>query len=402
MAMVDEDVTLNVSEEDAGLEYTQSMYVPPHGRLRLTAEEKLAHEVARRREQELERRARIFDAKRRTIGVDKEALDAQVAERKRREENERQHRFDGASEMLAIDRQLKLIEAENSRLRRQAEMETRQFSTMNLSKDRSDTYDLNDKFALRKSQPMRLGDNDPRCGPASMLKFGGEDLMKAERVRQQQLQQVMFIEQQKFEKAMLAEDGGADSAIARETAEMIALRTEMEEEEKGLRKALLKQNQVANIEHAYERAHQRSADVEEQMETDSAELYHHANDPFLNEKGTQVHNGRVRRAEYKGSTREERFQGRLILEQQAEERASHKIDGKVLDLQFAGHQEFTRRQMVLLERERARKKREAAMAVAQENQQLRIEHTTKTKAINELYTNKFSPEFFQQFGTGCR
>lgn len=401
MAIVGEDATLNVSEGDEGLEYTQDMYVPPHGRLRLTAEEKLAREVSRRREQELERRARIFDAKRRTIGVDKEALDAQVAERKRREENERQHRFDGASEMLAIDRNLKLIEAENSRLRRQAEMETRQFSTLNLSKDRSDTYDLNDKFALRKSQPMRLGDNDPRCGPASMLKFGGEDLMKAERVRQQQLQQVMFIEQQKFEKTMLAEDG-ADSAMDKETAEMITLRTEMEEEEKGLRKALLKQNQVANIEHAYERAHRRSADIEEQMETDAAELYHHANDAFLNEKGTQAHNGRVRRAEYKGSTREDRFQGRLILEQQAEERVSHKLDSKVFDMQFAGHQEFTRRQMVLLERERARKKREAAMAVAQENQQLRIEHGTKTKAINELYTNKFSPEFFEQFGTGCR
>merc|ERR1719456_1686069 len=51
---------------------------------RLTDEEKLARDCMRRRQSDLERRARIFDAKRRMIGVDKEALDAQVAEKQDR------------------------------------------------------------------------------------------------------------------------------------------------------------------------------------------------------------------------------------------------------------------------------------------------------------------------------
>merc|ERR1719502_1289383 len=55
---------------------------------RLTEEEKLARDCMRRRQTDLERRARIFDAKRRMIGVDKEALDAQVADLANRKEQE--------------------------------------------------------------------------------------------------------------------------------------------------------------------------------------------------------------------------------------------------------------------------------------------------------------------------
>lgn len=70
-------------------------------------------------------------------------------------------------------------------------MRRMRFSSQHLSKEQSDTYDLNDPRALRKADAIRKGDDDPRCGAASMLKFGGEDLMKAERKRQQQKQQAM-------------------------------------------------------------------------------------------------------------------------------------------------------------------------------------------------------------------
>lgn len=43
-------------------------------------------------------------------------------------------------------------------------------------------YDLNDPDALKKDKPARVGDDDARCGPASMQLFDGEDLGKAARV----------------------------------------------------------------------------------------------------------------------------------------------------------------------------------------------------------------------------
>merc|ERR1719450_1164510 len=74
---------------------------------RLTDEEKLARDCMRLRQSDLERRARIFDAKRRMIGVDKEALDAQVAEKQamKAAQNRDDHR--GDRDMQAVDKQLK-------------------------------------------------------------------------------------------------------------------------------------------------------------------------------------------------------------------------------------------------------------------------------------------------------
>lgn len=386
----------------AGLEGLDTHVLDAACRARLTQEEKLAREVARRREMEMERRHRIFDAKRRTIGVDKEALDAQVAEHERQREEQRKLDTMSDRSMAALDRHLKIQEATKKQMLHSLEKDCREFSKQHLSKDKADTFDLNDPHALRKSMPMRTGDSDPRCGPASMLKFGGEDLMKDERVRQQRLQQVMFIEQQKFEKEMLNEDNG-DAQIAKETAEMIALRNEMEANENKLRRELKKNQQTANLQKAAELAYQKQQSVQEDADRDSAELYHHSQDPWLNETTTQINtNGKIRRQEYKGSTRDERMQGRQVLEEQAMENAAHRYGGKVEDMNFAMFSEATRRQLIMQEREKARNRRVAAMQNAEENQRLRTDHAQKTKDLNQLYTNKFSDEFFGQFGKGTR
>jgi len=384
-----------------GLEGLDSHVLDAAPRARLTFEDKLEREFARRREMELERRLRIFDAKRRTIGVDKEVLDAQVAEKERRREEEKKSSNTGNREMLELDRQLKIMEAEKGRIRFELERECRTFSKAHLAKEMSHTFDLNDPQNLRKDRPMREGDYDSRCGPASMLKFGGEDLMKDERVKQQHLQQTMFIEQQLFEKAMMKEESG-DAQHAKETAEMIALRNEMEANEYALRKELQKNQQDSNLAHGAQRAQEKADRLQLESERDQAELDHHAANPFLNETVTQQHAGRVRCSEYKGSTRDEKVQGRLILEDQAHEQGSGRFNDKVGDLQFAHTQEQTRRQLLLQEREKARQSRQIREQVSQVNQQLRVEKDLKSKETNQLYTNKFSDDFFAQFGKGTR
>ncbi|CAJ1435610.1 unnamed protein product [Effrenium voratum] len=230
--------------------------------------------------------------------------------------------------MLALDKQLKLQEAAKKQTIFELEKDCREFSSQQLSKEKSDTFDLNDPLRLRKEAQMRYGDADPRCGAASMLKFGGEDLMKAERKRQQQKQQVMFIEQQQFEKEMLIEEN-SDKKYIQETAEMIALRNEMETNEQNLRKELQQSQQAVNLDHAAGRARQQQELKEQESLLDAAELYHHGHDPFLNEcKDNTNPNGRVRRAEYKGATKEERMQGLRILRQQAAEQNMQKYNEK--------------------------------------------------------------------------
>ncbi|CAJ1435609.1 unnamed protein product [Effrenium voratum] len=70
-------------------------------RARLSPEERLAREVARRRQLELERRQRIFNSKRRLIGIDKQVIDAQVAEQQLRKEE--QKRLEPAAASLRSD-----------------------------------------------------------------------------------------------------------------------------------------------------------------------------------------------------------------------------------------------------------------------------------------------------------
>jgi len=371
-------------------------------RARLTPEEKLEREVSRRRELELERRARIFDAKRRTIGVDKEALDAQVAEKEAQREEERRNRHLGDKDTLEIDRQLKIAEAEKIKQRFLLEKESRDFSLTNCRKDQSREFDLNDKLANRKGIPARVGDNDPRCGPASLQKFSGEDLMKEERIKQQQRQLRNIIEQQKFEKAMLAEvDDGAE--LAKEHAEMVALRNEIEANEVSLRKELQIAQRNANLDRAAERKQQIEDRRREELQRDAAEIRFHATDPFLNEFGNdRTATGAARRSEYKGATKDEKVQGRIILEEQAAEQASHRMDEKIQDKIFTAQVDATRRHLILVEREKQRAKRAVVEQVAQENLKLKTQHLEKSKALNELYTNRFSDEFFEQFGKGCR
>lgn len=384
-----------------GLEGLDTHVLDAACRARLTAEERLEREVTRRREMEMERRQRIFDAKRRTIGLDTKTLDAQVADNNTRRQQELQRKNDGAREMAMLDRHLKLQETAKKQMQHDLEKESRAYGMKHLSKQQADTWDLNDPHKLRKDRPMRVGDNDPRCGPASMLKFGGEDLMRDERVRQQRAQQVMFVEQQKFEKAMLAPD--EDTNIRKEMAEMIALRNEMEAEENNLRYGLRKQQQDTNLQAAAQRAEEKLQAADEDAHRDAAEIHHHSQDPFLNETTDQLNpNGKIRRAEYKGSTREERLHGRDVLVDQIMERQANRTDDKAEDRMMARNQEALRKQLLLQERQKQRDRRAAAEDNARANLQLRDAKVENTKVLNELYTNRFSDEFFGQFGTQTR
>lgn len=370
-------------------------------RARLSDQERLAREVSRRREQDLEKRARIFDAKRRTIGVDKEALDAQVAERDARRLLEKQQRRQGDTDLLIQDRKLKQLEAEKRHMRHDLERECREYGLMYLNKESATSYDLNDKAALRKCLPGRVGDEDPRCGPASMQKFNGEDLQQMERIRQQQRQQVNFIEQQRFEKLILSQqDDGANARHTQETRDLIRLRDELEENEHKLHRELTCAQQGYNRTTAAETARKKSEEQQRQMDVNAAELAFHAQDPFLTETGVDRDaRGHPRKAEYKGSTRQERLQSRMIIEEQAVEIQVRNEEEKQDDRRHADLMESSRRQLILVEREKQRARRAAAEKVARENYDvLRVEQNEGTRRRNQLFTNHLGDDFFGQFG----
>eukprot|EP00929_Paragymnodinium_shiwhaense_P002141 TRINITY_DN102343_c0_g1_i1.p2 TRINITY_DN102343_c0_g1~~TRINITY_DN102343_c0_g1_i1.p2 ORF type:complete len:421 (-),score=168.34 TRINITY_DN102343_c0_g1_i1:320-1582(-) len=371
---------------------------------RLTDEEKMAQKVMAKRRVEMERRARIFDCKRRTIGVDKAVLDQQVMEmRMRKEEAAAQNRADDGT-LARADKQLKLMEIEKQRLQRQMETHCKNYSLENLSFQTRREFDLNDPKAIRTGIPARLGDDDPRCGPASMQQFNGEDLMKAERVRQQRAAQVNFIEQQKFEKAMLANaEDGSDAAFAAEVAAITALRDEMERGEEHLRRDLQRTQQHNNLQTSSDNAQRKNALKEYENDLNQRELSHHYTDPFLNELAPKVYpNGKTNTRECKGATRDDKVQVMKDQLAQIEENRHRRGGDRFDDLLQASENNMTRKHLVAMEREKAKAKRRLATQMSEENRKLAIEKVQNKQAVNEMYTNKFNPEFFEQFGKGTR
>jgi hypothetical protein len=367
---------------------------------RLTEEEAYAKEVARRRQFDLERRQRVFDAKRRTIGLDKEALDAQVAERRDRDNMEKAYNRMGDRDAVAMDKHLKMMETEKQRRQRQREIECKEYSLKNIHYESRREFDLNDPLAKRKAVPDRVGDDDPRCGPSSMQKFNGEDLMKEERIRQQRLAQVSFIEQQKFEKAMLARK--PDDGFASQVEEVTALRNNIEEKELALRLELTRKQHAENLYQAAENEEKRKALARANVDANEQELAFHSTDKFLNECAPSHYNTRVIRDAYKGSTRGERMEVANQQRNQVLERELMKATEDHESRQFANTVEMTRKQMVAMERDKQRRRRELTVQMAQDNKKLQAEQHLNLKQQKQIFTNEFSPDFFAQFGRDHR
>jgi len=398
--------------EDDGTYYREQMWAQedfsslPSGiraarpKPRLTEEEKFAREVVRRRQADLERRARIFDAKRRTIGLDKEGLDAQVQENQDKKNMDKAFDRMADKNMTQIDKQLKLIEIEKQKCKREREIHCKEHSIQHHHFAARDTFDLNDPHAKRKGMPARVGDDDERLGPASMQKFGGEDLMRHERKRQQSLAQVSFIEQQKFEKAMVAKQ--PDDGFMLQVEEITALRNEIETNEVNLRKELQRKQYMENVQQAVERDDMHNSQTRANMEANDRELNFHSTDQFLNECAPSHYNSRVIRAQYKGSNRDERLEVAQQQRNQVFEKELQKASGDSEHRQFANQVEMTRKQLVAMERDKQRRRREMREQMAQDNLQIRGEQKTKAKQTLLDFKNEFSPEFFEQFGRGCR
>jgi len=370
---------------------------------RYSEEEKLAAVMMKKRQVDMERRQRIFDAKRRSIGLDVEALDAQKAENQERRLRKIAEERASDREMLRYNAALKMVEKERGEERRKRETHCKEYSMQNLHFESRKEFDINDPKVVRKGVPARVGDNDPRCGPASMQRFAGEDLMGDERKKHMQLEMRHFLEQQKFEKAILNADTGEMKAYAKEMEELGHLRGEMEDEEKLLRGDLQKSHQSNILDQAAADAERRNRETELEMERNDKELDFHSKDHFLQETAPHMMpSGRIIRDAFKGSTREEREMVAQRLQDQAGKQDMLRQQERFEDHMFAKQTEQTRKQMLTMEREKSRMKRAMAEQMARENQAAAVSQKDKLKKLDQLYTNEYRPEFFEQFGVGAR
>jgi len=163
--------------------------------------------IERRRALDKERLTRIKDPKTRTMGIDTDALAAQLADKQAAKASEKLRDLAYDNERLLLDQQLAYLEQERLRAERAKAVGVADYITTYQGKEKSREYDLSDPLALKKDEPARTGDDDPKVSVSGLQRFLGEDLSYAHRVKMQQQEQSSWNAQQIATKASMK--GGA-------------------------------------------------------------------------------------------------------------------------------------------------------------------------------------------------
>jgi hypothetical protein len=368
---------------------------------RLSEEAVLAAKIQRKRDADAERRARIQHAKC-AISIDKTSLDQQVAERRQQKDDERQFNISGDQGILGANRAVNLAHKEAAR--RRAE-ELRSVRDLNIEMGSQKAAErASEKHSKLHDPPTRDGDADPRLGVSSLQIFDGEDVGRAERVRQQRQQQVDWINQQKAEKEMIKRMEEEDkNQFAAEVAETTRMRGELEGNDFQVRRGLYKENLQGHVRMREEAAAERRRQREAEISQNATEQEYISNHALTAETGPQyLENGRVHRTEFKGASREEKVTVQEeLMQQAAENEMARELQRQA---QREDNKEARRVHGMLegLERQKQRTRKALAAECRAENLRMQEEARARKKETNEQFSNKVSPDFHAQFGQSCR
>jgi hypothetical protein len=96
--------------------------------------------------------------------------------------------FFKAHDMIRNDKLTVLFDKRQEHDEREMNRALNEFRALHQQPDARREWDLQDPDYLKKDKPARVFDDDPRCGPASLQKFDGEDLNSQARRKYQQEQ----------------------------------------------------------------------------------------------------------------------------------------------------------------------------------------------------------------------
>uniref|UniRef100_A0A8D2JAB4 RIB43A-like with coiled-coils protein 1 n=1 Tax=Varanus komodoensis TaxID=61221 RepID=A0A8D2JAB4_VARKO len=243
---------------------------------------KEAAAIEARRNREKQRQSRIFNARYRTMGVDVEGLKSQVEEQILRENAEKQR--DDAFGKVQYDKIAQMLEEEERQRKRQLEQAVVKFREEKQQPSMSREWDIHDPEVVRKGSPARVSDDDPRCGPSSMQRFGGEDLQAPARHKLQKEQNKRVLEEQKTERERdLADQKYADILEGKKRIELDQRALELARLEEECRRAKAMATANFNRAQAAEEAQQQRLAQQREQDDNYAEIQNHLTGDILTE-----------------------------------------------------------------------------------------------------------------------
>ncbi|XP_058060489.1 RIB43A-like with coiled-coils protein 2 [Anopheles bellator] len=371
-------------------------------------DQKEALAIERRRRFEESRKQRIFNARRRVIGVDTDALGYQVQEKQEAKQAKAEQSRKFAEEVRRQEHVLLLKQREQRQERVRQEDELNRFRATHQRPEQSRDFDLFDPDALKKALPARTGDNDPRLSVSGAQLFDGEDLQERHRRKVQCEQQRSWLEQQIREKRQAEIDRRAAERFLEEA--LMARETHLHQltsQERYAREKIHDAVNEFNRRLTHEQEQQRRCKEREEQEDNLAEIYNNLTSDILTENPDAAKSSfgpnRVITAQYKGMSPEEIDQIRRTQEQQLEalerkrqEEANtrHAWDQLAIDFDKA---------VVTKENELTRRRHALAEQIRHENRLLALEQHRKIEHLDKvIYQNRPTQAYFDQFNTCTR
>ncbi|XP_027558342.1 RIB43A-like with coiled-coils protein 2 [Neopelma chrysocephalum] len=369
-------------------------------------EQREAAAVQRRREQELLRRSRIFNARLRTIGIDKDALDVQVKERKIQEAIEKARHEKFANDMKRNDRLMCLLEEQQKREVKDMNKALKEFQKNQTPETRRE-FDLNDPQALKKDRPARVSDTDPRCTISGMQKFAGEDLNYEQRMKFQKEQlREWSLQQQKDWKTALADQKLADDLYGKYRVEIDRKILELQRQEEESRRAVCTATKDFNRVQADELAYKKELDKSQTLRDNMDEITFLLRGDFLSENPAQALSplgDRVLVDRWKGMSPEQLMAIRHYQKEQVQENLRMKEQERQRDMEWDRQRVQAARAQMLLEREQRRQLRERRRDLDFMNAELSQEQRAKNIYLKEeAYSNVPTAQYYAQFNTTTR
>ncbi|XP_045778627.1 RIB43A-like with coiled-coils protein 2 [Maniola jurtina] len=368
---------------------------------------KEAQNRERRRQCELERRSRIFNARNRKIGVDLPFLERQVAEKRAEREEQERKNLAFAQQMIKDSNLAVVLGAREKEERRRIGVEIDEYRQRYQRKEDSREYDLNNPDVLKMQLPPRASDGEP-VGLSSAQKFEGEDLEYEERKKIMAAQKNAWLEQQVQErKAAQEERRQAEAAYMMAIKARDARAGELDKLERECRYRLGQANLRYNEALAAEKK-QLEQIIKEQEEADNtAEMYNNLTSDMLTENPdvakSALGKNRAIGFMYKGMNQEEL---KKFYAAQKEQMAAAKAKREEQDRMEAEWQALAKsiqNEVARLDIQDNRKRRELARQLMEENQLLALQQKEKEKYFREVvYNNTPTDEYYAQFNTTTR
>ncbi|XP_045322495.1 RIB43A-like with coiled-coils protein 2 isoform X2 [Leopardus geoffroyi] len=363
--------------------------------------------LAKRRHGELCRQKRIFNARNRIIGGDTDAWDAQVHDQKIREATEKARHETFAAEMRQNDKITCILEGRERRDRKSLCKAINDFQQTFQKPETRREFDLSDPLALRKDLPARQSDNDIRNTLSGMQKFMGEDLNFHERKKfQEEQNREWSLQQQRERESARAHQRCAEDLYFKTRLQFDETAKHLQSLESATRKAVCAAVKEFNRNQATESVARKTREKKQEQEDDLAEISNLLRGDLLSENPQQAASSfgphRVVPDRWKGMTREQLEQIRLVQKQQIQEKLRLREEEWQRDRDWDRQRVQRARSTLLVERQQKRQQRDLRRALDCANLSLAKEQRSQKKYMEEVCTNQPTEGYFAQFNTGSR